>query len=98
MAISAVDAKRESCPIARVHLCAQPGFLIVASLEPRAGGYRVVLTLNGARVKATHRRTLASAMRWALSLTARLLDLFNQTGSEISFGHAMRVAASSLAA
>jgi hypothetical protein len=79
-------------------LSGRPGFLLLARLEGRGASIRVTVELNGAPVRTARRRTLTSALRWALRLADRLLEVFGQRGEVISLEHAFRQASAQLAA
>lgn len=79
-------------------LAERPGFLLLARIEARGASVRVTVELNGAPVRSARRPTLTSALRWALRLGDRLLDLFGQRREAISLERALRQAAAQLAA
>lgn len=83
---------------ASIALYVRPGFRLVANIAFRQGYYRVTLELNGAPVRTARRPTLTSALRWAMALSARLLDTFGQTAEPVSLSRAYRDAAGQLVA
>ncbi|MCS6801842.1 MAG: hypothetical protein RMM58_01725 [Chloroflexota bacterium] len=79
-------------------LAQRPGFLLLARIEARGASVRITVELNGAPVRSARRPTLTSALRWALRLSERVLDLFGQQGEVISLERAVRQASAQLAA
>jgi hypothetical protein len=76
----------------------RPGFQLVLRLRARPGYVRAVLELNGAPVRSARRPTLTSALRWALTLSQRLLDVFGQRPPTIDLSEVLRQVARQLAA
>ena len=75
-----------------VTLFDRPGFRLLARLEGRGATIRVTVELNGAPVRTARRPTLTSALRWALRVAARVLEVFGQRAEPLSLERAFRQA------
>ncbi|MFN8532551.1 MAG: hypothetical protein U0556_03300 [Dehalococcoidia bacterium] len=76
----------------------RPGFRLLAHIEARGAYLRVVLELNGAPVRTARRPTLTSSLRWAITLSGRVIEVFGQRPETIALDRAFRQASIQLAA